>query len=261
LVFAAAADTLRKFCEKSKGYTVAPSPSLSPEALVIGEAAIAGGSHMRASLILAIIGVVSCSTVGHSQTLDERVARQVLEALEGTISVEAKPQFAEGQLFGCTVEFNAIERDWIYKQGAHIRIAGGFALIYAQKKLGVTLKVILHDIDLRTLNYTPSPPTSAYFVSGNSTTKSAVVGSYPSDVPGAIFVVLQMNPTFKIITEDLTRGKLAIAFARTKGGSDIQVTIDTNVVETSNNGQRTRSPKAALDFLDCSNSLLQSVSE
>ena len=127
MVFATAADTLRKFCEKSKCYTVAPSPSLSPEALVIGEAAIAGGSHMRASLILAIIGAVSCSTVGHSQTLDERVARQVLEALEGTISVEAKPQFAEGQLFGCTVEFNAIERDWIYKQGAHIRIAGGFA--------------------------------------------------------------------------------------------------------------------------------------
>jgi hypothetical protein len=162
---------------------------------------------MRASLILAIIGAVSCSTVGHSQTLDERVARQVLEALQGTISVEAKPQFAEGQLFGCTVEFNAIERDWIYKQGAHIRIAGGFALIYAQKKLGVTLKVILHDIDLRTLNYTPSPPASAYFVSGNSTTKSAVVGSYPSDVPGGIFVILHMD-TFKIITEDLTRGKL-----------------------------------------------------
>ena len=79
---------------------------------------------MRARLILAIVDAVSCSTVGHSQTLDERVARQVLEALQGTISVEAKPQFAEGQLFGCTVEFNAIERDWIYKQGAHIRIAG-----------------------------------------------------------------------------------------------------------------------------------------
>ena len=53
----------------------------------------------------------------------------------------------------------------------------------------------------------------------------------PSDVPGAIFVVLKMDPTFKIITEDLIRGKLSIAFARTKGGSDIQSTIDTNVVE------------------------------
>jgi hypothetical protein len=41
--------------------------------------------------------------------------------------------------------------------------------------------------------------------------------------------------------------KVTIAFARERGGMDIQLAIDTSFVETAQNGQRTNSPKASTD--------------
>ena len=35
-----------------------------------------------------------------------------LNAMLGTLDVEAKPNFARGQLDGCLVEFNVLTRDW-----------------------------------------------------------------------------------------------------------------------------------------------------
>jgi hypothetical protein len=36
----------------------------------------------------------------------------VLQSMLGTISVEATPQFADGQLYGCAVAFNVMAQDW-----------------------------------------------------------------------------------------------------------------------------------------------------
>jgi hypothetical protein len=171
----------------------------------------------------------------------------------GTLDVEAKSNFADGKLNGCVVEFNVLARDWVYKQGAYITIGGSFGVMRAGgQTLGAVLKVVLHDLDPGTMRFTPSPPVSAYFVSGNSTTKNAVVGSYPSDVPGAIFVVLQMDPTFSVILEGLSKDKVSLAFARKKGGSDIVVLVDPSVVKTAASGERTHLPyHAASEFADC----------
>jgi hypothetical protein len=170
--------------------------------------------------------------------------------------VRTLPQFANGKLNSCVVEFSALAQDWAYKQGAYIRVGGSFGLMNAQGKSAVVLKVILHDFDPKRNTYTPSPPASAYFISGTSTTKNSIVGSYPSDIPGAIFVVSQLSPGFEIIAEGLAADRLTIAFARTKGGTDIQLPIDTTVLDTADNGERTRSPKASLEFYDCAKSLL-----
>lgn len=184
--------------------------------------------------------------------------RKALDALQGTLSVEVKPQFAGGKLWACGVEFAAIERDWIYKQGNHIRIGGSFGAANMQGEFGVVLKVILHDIDVRVspVTYIPSPPASAYFFSGSRTTTSDVVSSYPSDVAGAIFVVLKAENALRFMLDGLNRSKVGIAFARKKGQSDIQVTIDTTVVETKGDGSRVRSAQPEVDFLGCLKSLI-----
>ena len=155
------------------------------------------------------------------------------------------------------IQYTIWPRIGAYKQGGFIRVDGSLGIMSVQGKIAVALKVLLHDIDPRLVKLTPSSPTSAYFVSGVTTTKGAMVGSYPSDVPGAIFVVFQMEPTIKIIFQGLTDNHIAIAFARQKGGMDIGVAIDTSVVSTAGNGERTRSPKAKLDFFKCSKALLQ----
>lgn len=56
----------------------------------------------------------------------ERLKRESLQALLGTISVEAQPNFRGGQLIGCMVGFTVLAKDLIYKQGAYIMVSGGF---------------------------------------------------------------------------------------------------------------------------------------
>jgi hypothetical protein len=191
----------------------------------------------------------------------ERMTRESLLSLLGTTAVEAKRDFKDGQLIACTVEFNALAQDRVYRQGAYISVGGYFGLMSNQGVPSAVLRVTVHDLDSRTMKFTPSPPASAYFVSGYSTTKNAIVNSSPSDMPGAIFVIFHLHPTLKIIVDGLVANKVTIAFARTKGGTDIQVPIDTSVVDTAANGQRTRSPKASFDFFECSKLLLEETTK
>jgi hypothetical protein len=76
------------------------------------------------------------------------------------------------------------------------------------------------------MTLTPSPPATAYFVSGYTTTKDEVVLSEKSETPGALFTVLKAEQTLKVLAEGLARNKVVIAFARRLGGTDIQVSID-----------------------------------
>jgi hypothetical protein len=177
----------------------------------------------------------------------------------GTLSAEAQPIFTDGRLEGCTVVFGALAKDFTYKQGGYITVNGSFGIMNVKGELGATLKVVVHDTDPRTNSFTPSPPASAYFVSGTKTTQSAVVGQYPSDTPGGIFVVLRPETVLPILLEGLERSKVTIAFARKPGGMDILLPIDTSVADTKPDGQRTHSPKALLDFYECNSELLESM--
>jgi hypothetical protein len=179
--------------------------------------------------------------------------------LLGTLSAEAQPVFTDGRLNGCTVVFGALAKDFTYRQGGYITVNGSFGIMSVKGQLGATLKAVVHDTDPQSNSFTPSPPASAYFVSGTKTTKSAVVNQYHSDTPGAIFVVLRGETVLPILLEGLERSKVTIAFARNRGGMDIQLPIDTSVVETKPNGQRTHSPKTLLDFYECSSALLESI--
>lgn len=217
-------------------------------------------SCTTAALLFAVL--VGGPTVAQDRGVMDRLTRDNLKSMLGTISVEAQPNFAGGQLDGCSIGFNVLAQDWAYKQGAYIKVSGAFGLMSArQGGVAVVLEVIVHDIDARTMNATPSAPASAYFISGDTTTKDAIVGSYPPDVPGAIFVVSRLEPTFSIIVHGLSADKVAIAFARNKGGTDVPVLIDTSVEETATNGKRTHSPKAAMDFADCAKTLMQQTSK
>jgi hypothetical protein len=209
--------------------------------------------------VLAVISIVQ-GLAGQSLAQDaaivQRAERQALGSMLGTLSVEAQPYFVAGRLNGCTMVFNALAQDWAYKQGGYIAVGGSFGLIGGDEKpLAVSLKVVLHDLDPRTMTLTPSPPATAYLVSGYTTTKGDVVLSEKSDTPGALFTLLKAEQALKVLVEGLSRNKVTIAFARTLGGTDIQLSIDTSVAETSPTGQRTRSLKAFMEFSDCTEQL------
>jgi hypothetical protein len=104
----------------------------------------------------------------------------------------------------------------------------------------------------------PNPPVEAYFVSGNSSTKSAFVGSYPSDTPGALFSVFNTTPTLTVLLNGLKQGRIPFIFSRRKGGSGVPVEIDLSVAETDAHGERTRRPgEVGRKWTDCALQLMR----
>jgi hypothetical protein len=201
---------------------------------------------------LGVAAILFASVSAQAQMPDRDSLRHML----GTISVETTPNFAGGHLEGCSIGFKSLTQDWIYKQGAFTSVSGGFGLIDVKGTPAVYLKVTVHDVDPRTMQFTPSPPASAYFVSGNTTTKDAIVSSSPSDLPGTIFVISHAAPTLPVFGKGLADGKVTIAFARKKGGGDVVVAIDPTVVDTAPNGQRKYSSQILADFLKCTQTLM-----
>ena len=192
-----------------------------------------------------------CKAQSPNKTLE-----QILRDQSGTTSVQVIPQFAQGRLYACGIEFAHLMRDWIYSQGRFIRVGGSFGVMQAQGKIAVVLKVIVHDFDPRAMEFTPSPPFNAYFVSGTKTSAANKVDSVPSDTPGALFVIFQ-PAAMEMLVGSLVEKKVTIAFSRRRGGADVIVPIDTTVQDTDSNGTRKRTDKVALEFLDCAKLLSQ----
>ncbi len=176
---------------------------------------------------------------------------QSLSPYLGTINVSSSPAYAGGELTGCHLEFGALVRDWTYRKGAFLRVGGAVGISGANKKLVVTLKTIVHELDPVTGNFVPSPPASAYFIDGARTTKSTLVGNYPSDTPGGLFSVFQLVPSAELVMSGLSEGKITTGFARILGGKDILVSIETDVEDTTPQGVRVRSQRMVDDFFGC----------
>jgi hypothetical protein len=177
----------------------------------------------------------------------------------GTISAVSQPKFSDGKLEGCTVEYSALFQDWIYSRGAFVKLDGSFGLMTANSNLAVVLKVVLHDIDLPSMKLTPSPPASAYLVSGASTSKPFFFRKIESDTPGALFSIFKLDGTFEIISKSLLAETVTIAFNRRAGGSDITVPIDLTVEDTAANGRKTRSHQLGQKFFECAKKLANSL--
>src|SRR5262245_31451374 len=111
------------------------------------------------------------------------------------------------------------------------------------------------------MTFTPCRPTNPYIVTRSlSTNRGDIIGVDPSDVHGGIFVMLQAEPTLRLIVDGFVNNKMVIAFARQQGGTDVKVPIETSVEDTASGGlQRKRSPKAGLEFTECVQQLIKNI--
>ena len=206
---------------------------------------------------LAVVAI--CAT---SSGLPLALAASIDEAfnpLVGTLSTKAEPTFRRGDLVGCTLAYAALAKDFVYKQGAFIAISGSFGLMAANGNVGLTLKVVVEDIDPDTAQLKRSAPTTAHLVSGNGTSKDELMSAASSDTDGGFSAIFKAEQTLEMLLQGISDEKITVAFARTVGGTDMKVSIETDVVETASDGKRTRSPEPAISFLECSNSLMQTV--
>lgn len=185
-----------------------------------------------------------------------------LAKMVGTLDVTVQPVMSEGKLSGCTFVFNALYRDYIYRQGGFLRVTGNIGLMSLKGSLGSTLKVVVHELNLERpdLGLIPSPPNRAYLQGADfETNLSSVVDSYSSDTPGALFSVFQFSPTFEMVMDGLQRNQIVIMFNSMGGSTDIRLPIELDVVDFKDDGSRIRSNKAKEEFLACGQALINSV--
>lgn len=209
---------------------------------------------MRPVYPLATALLISAAAGGNAQ---ERQIRAVLEKGIGTSFARFNPEFSDGKLFNCGIEFAVLLKDWTYNKGEFSRISGQFGIMSVRGNPGIILKIIVHDLDLKQLDFKPNPPATAYFLNKTfGTTKSSIVDNTKSDTPGAIFVIFNIENTMELLAEGVSENKVAIAFARRPGGSDIRVIVETDVEETTPEGKRVRGHKTGADFFACAKALL-----
>ncbi len=211
-----------------------------------------------------LVGLLLCSTVGVAHGQSPNPVETVLSKLVGAMAVSFTPTFAGGNLVGCALEFNNLLRDRAYKSGGFVRLTGSFGFIMANREgknvIGPCLKVIVHDIDTKTMNTTPSPPSTGYISVGRRNNAKEVVAQSGSDTPGALFIAFQADHTSVMIVDALLFKKIIIAYARNKGGVDVRTEIDLTVENIDNTGKVVRSDDAVDEMISCSSTLFKSAS-
>jgi hypothetical protein len=214
---------------------------------------------MGQSLTVVLLLLASIApALGQSQKNLPSDTQKLLASRVGTIATSATPQFADGQLYGCIIEYTVLAQDYAYRSGGIIKVGGSFGLITTNQNIVVSLKVIVHDIDTAKLQTTYSVPDSAYFISGTRSSKPFLLGKNPSDTPGGLLVLFNVDGSFETVMDALDRQTLTITFNRKPGGVDLQIPIDLTVEETNEAGEKKRSNKAATEFRSCVGELIQS---
>jgi hypothetical protein len=114
----------------------------------------------------------------------------------------------------------------------------------------------VNDLDPQSYNFIPNTPFTAFFVSGNATSRPFLIKQETkTDTPGAIIAIYDAK-IFPMLIESINEGTVTIAFARRKDGTDLQVPIDLGVEDSNNKGEKVRSSKAAANFMQCASDLI-----
>ncbi|MFF0919990.1 hypothetical protein ACFYE8_09815 [Rhizobium leguminosarum] len=176
---------------------------------------------------------------------------QNLDPNGGTLDVANTPVMTNGKLTGCQLTFDAVIRDYTYRQGAFVAVSGGVGLMNTQETVGTTVKIVVTALD-PSGRPVPSPPSRAYLIGANyATTLDSLVAASASDQPGGLFSVFQAEPTMGIVLDGLKTKRLVFAFNQNNSGTDIQLPIELDVVNTAANGAQVRSDNMIEGYATC----------
>jgi hypothetical protein len=208
-----------------------------------------------------LAGLVSCACSVNSvaaSPVDDLLASSV-----GTIEVTAEPYMAGGKLAGCQYVFKSLTQDSVYSAGGYLKVDGSISLMGTESKVGISLKIVVNELSVAAdgrLSFTPSPPSRAYFIGDDyQTNLDALLGTFPSDTPGALFSVFNAEKTLKILTAAAKTDRVTIAFNLHNGNSDVILPIELDVKSMDADGKRTRSPEASRRFVQCALALMKDI--
>lgn len=211
-------------------------------------------------LTVAVSVLLSPFASAQAQVNEKELLEAMMSKIAGTQRVFAQPYMTEGTLAGCNLVFEAMVRDYTYRQGQFIKVDGSIGIIGLGGALGAILKVVVNEITPPSLTFNPSPPSRAYLIDPDFKTNiDSLVSANESDTPGALFSVYQASPTIEMIMTALQSKRLTVAFNKKNGPSDLQLPLELDVAQTSEDGERTRNDEAILGFSQCLLALAEQV--
>lgn len=206
--------------------------------------------------------VISAIRPAHAEEVD--MMALMLSKIVGTQSVLFEPQVRNGDLIGCTFSYDALVRDWKYRNGGFLKVSGSLGILGPDGSFGAMQKLVVNHIDYSgpTPQIVPSRPSRLYMRDQNYRTNlDSLVNSAESDSPGSVFSVFSVSPTMEIILAGIEHGEIIVAFNQLDGESDIELPIDLDVASMDQEGNRTRSNDARKAFLKCLLTLSKQVQQ
>ncbi|MDZ4053294.1 MAG: hypothetical protein U1E24_08555 [Phenylobacterium sp.] len=113
-----------------------------------------------------------------------------------TLQSDVLPMFSEGRLMGCSVVFQVLQRDNVYRDGDWVLLDGSIGLLYVSgSAIGATIKLGVGSI---------GPDNSAM---RTAPAVAALIGKRSNVSAGEIFTSEETQPGFRFFILDITKTK------------------------------------------------------
>lgn len=202
-----------------------------------------------------ILGVMFCVTLIAGAI--SPVYAQDDDSIYGTHSVVFQPVQISGELQGCTLVYKAVQSDSAYLGGKPVVIVGNIGIRQYGAKLILTLKI---GVKALVGNESFVRPNFAYLQTKSHSTAKANQQMRDGDKGFRLYVYsLYDTPVMDLYGEMMDSRKVTVAFNRKKGGMDVLVPVDLDVIDAEYLGGdkvvRKRSEETILSFAGCSSTL------
>lgn len=170
--------------------------------------------------------------------------------------ISGHPQFLNGKLEACELEYYTAINDFEYRQGGITAVLGSVSVRRGKRDLGGLIKLVLKDWNATSQTFSdPPPPASVGFVANDGMSiiaPDAIVNSEATSGKLAVYSLAKLPSMMK----EIASGSISLSFRREHGALDVIVPIDLSSPEEAG-GEHS---KKALDFFhNCFSILIQDV--
>jgi hypothetical protein len=170
--------------------------------------------------------------------------------------VSGHPQFANGKLEACELEYYTAIQDFDYRQGGLTAVLGSVSVRMGKRDLGGLIKLVLKDWNASDQTFTDPPrPASIGFVANNGMSIIAPDTILDSEAASGKLAVYSLAKLPSMMKEIMS-GSISLSFSRERGAMDVIVPIDLSSPE---NVGGEHSQKALDNFLKCLSILTRDV--
>jgi hypothetical protein len=170
--------------------------------------------------------------------------------------VSGHPQFSDGKLHACELEYTTAIKDFSYRQGGLTAVFGSVSVRRGKRDLFGVIKLVLKDWNATHKAFIETQrPVSVGFVANTGTSIVAPDQILNSETTSGMLAMYSLEKLPSML-EEIASGSISLSFSRERGAMDVIVPIDLSSPE---NVGGEHSQKALDNFHNCFSILLNDV--